>query len=97
MDVRSTSALSKPILPPMEPLVEKRAGGFEDLLRSTLGETNQYQVNAERSIEALATGENPDPTAVVNAVNRADLAFRTLIQIRNKLVQAYDELRQMQI
>ena len=97
MDVRSATSVARPVLTPQSGVTENRATNFEDLLRNSMGEANQLQLNAERSIEGLATGEITDPTSVVNAINQADLAFRTLIQIRNKLVSAYDELRQMQI
>lgn len=74
-----------------------RTGGFDDLLKNALSDVNQMQAHAERSIEAFATGEQPDPAVVAGAVNKADLAFRTMLQIRNRLVSAFNELRQMQI
>ena len=71
--------------------------GFAELFRDTLTQANQAQLNAERLIEAVAAGEEPNPGEVASAVNKADIAFRTMIQIRNKLVEAFQELRQLQV
>lgn len=74
-----------------------RAVGFEELLRQTASDANGNQLAVEQSIQAMASGQEVDPATYVNAVNKADLAFRTLIQVRNRLVEAYDQLRQLQI
>lgn len=74
-----------------------RTASFQDVLQGSLGEVNQLQQNAESIIERVAAGEEIDSAVVANAVDKADLAFRTLIQIRNKLVDAFDELRQLNI
>lgn len=74
-----------------------RQDGFSDLFLRTLGETNRLQANVESLVERAALGEAINPATMASAVNKADLAFRTLVQMRNKLVQAFDELRQMQV
>jgi flagellar hook-basal body complex protein FliE len=74
-----------------------RPSTFEHLLKTSLAEMNGLQANAENVIERLVMGEEIDPSVVANAVTKADLAFRTMIQIRNKLTQAFQELRQLQI
>ena len=70
---------------------------FKDFLLESLGEVNQLQHQADRAIETLATGGNTNLAEVLTAVQKADLAFRTVMQIRNKLVAAYDEVRQMRL
>lgn len=83
-------------VPSPSPGAEK-GSTFSELLKDSLGDVNRLQLNSERLIEAVASGEEI-PSAVLNsAIVKADLAFRTMIQIRNKLVQAFQELRQMQI
>ena len=74
-----------------------RIDGFGDLLRQSLAELNTLQTNAENSIAAFSAGMPVSPDEVAAAVNQADLAFRMMVQIRNKLVSAWQELRQMQI
>lgn len=70
---------------------------FSQMFMNAIGETNQTQARVENLIERGAAGEALNPAEVAAAVNKADLAFRTMIQIRNKLTQAFDELRQLQV
>lgn len=70
---------------------------FKNFLLESLGEVNQLQQQADQAVETLATGGETTPAEVLTAVQKADLAFRTLMQIRNKLVSAYDEVRQMRV
>lgn len=68
---------------------------FSDMFMKSLGEANHSQARVENLVERTAAGEDLNPAELAAAVNKADLAFRTMVQIRNKLTQAFDELRQM--
>lgn len=69
---------------------------FGEVLKDQIGKVNQLQLDADRAIEDLATGKNPNIAEVMTAVEKADLAFKTLMQIRNKLLSAYREISRMQ-
>ena len=71
------------------------AGSFGDVLRSSIDEVNRLQADADKAINALATGRTDNVAEVMTAVQKADLAFKTLLQIRNKLMDAYNEVRQL--
>jgi flagellar hook-basal body complex protein FliE len=73
------------------------AGRFADVLKKSLDEVNQLQLDAEKAVNALATGKTDNVAEVMTAVQKADLAFKTMLQIRNKLLDAYNEVRQMRI
>ena len=73
------------------------APSFKDALFDSINQVNQLQADAQKAVEGLATGQTDNVAQVMSAVQKADLAFRTLMQIRNKLVDAYDELRQMRL
>ena len=75
------------------------AGGpaFGDLLLEALEEANRLQTSADSAIQGLAAGEKRDVAEVMTAVDKADLAFRSLMQVRNKLVDAYEELMRLRI
>jgi flagellar hook-basal body complex protein FliE len=73
------------------------AGGFGETLLDSLRQVNNLQQDADRAVEALFTGEAANPAEVLTAVQKADLAFRTMMQIRNKLVAAYDELKNIRV
>lgn len=73
------------------------AGRFGDMLKKSIDEVNRLQIDAEQAVNALGTGKTDNVAEVMTAVQKADLAFKTLLQIRNKLLDAYNEVRQMRI
>ena len=58
---------------------------------------NRLQQDAETAIEDLIAGRRDDADGVLIAKQKADLAFQMLMQVRNKLVAAYDEIKQMRV
>ena len=70
---------------------------FRDLLEKSLGEVNNLQSVAEEKISKLATGEVTDLRDVMVAVEEANLAFQFTLQIRNKIVEAYQEISRLQV
>ena len=78
--------------------VESGAGGgaegasFGDVLAHTLGELQAGQNEAARAAQALATGQASDPTSVVMAVERAQLAMQLASTLRNKAVESVQEI-----
>jgi flagellar hook-basal body complex protein FliE len=70
---------------------------FKNLLLDSIREVNSMQVEADRAVEELFTGGAVDPAEVLTAVQKADLAFRLMMQTRNKLVQMYQEIQNIQI
>ena len=70
---------------------------FKDVLTREIGRVNEMQLAADQAIEDLATGKAENLAEVMTAVEKADLAFKTLMQIRNKLVEAFEELNRMRV
>jgi flagellar hook-basal body complex protein FliE len=70
---------------------------FKDVLMENIQQVNRLQRDAETAIEDLHTGKRTDVDQVLIAKQKADLAFQTLLQVRNKLVAAYEELKQMRV
>ncbi len=75
------------------------AGGpsFSDVLKNSIEEVSRLQQDASRAVEDLATGKTENVTGVMSAVEKADLAFKTLLSIRGKLMEAYDEIKNIPI
>lgn len=73
------------------------APDFGKMLKESIAEANRLQADADKAIEALAAGKTDNVAEVMTAVDKAKLAFETLLQIRNELLEAYDEVRQMRI
>lgn len=72
-------------------------GSFKDVLLESLEQVNRLQQEASQGVERLATGQTENVAEVFSAVRKADVAFSLLMEIRNKLVEAYQEIRQMQV
>ncbi len=72
-------------------------GGFADELRRQLEQVSRMQAEAEEGIEHLLTGQTDNLTEVLTAARKAEVAFSLLMEIRNKLVDAYTELKQLRV
>jgi flagellar hook-basal body complex protein FliE len=76
---------------------EATGSSFKDMLLDSIQEVNSAQLEADRAVESLFTGGETNPAEVLTAVQKADLAFRMMMQVRNKLVQAYQEVKDIRI
>jgi flagellar hook-basal body complex protein FliE len=70
---------------------------FKDVLLDSIQQVNQMQQQADDAVEKMATGGDVSPAEVLTAVQKADLAFKMMLQVRNKLVQAYEEVQAMRV
>jgi len=68
---------------------------FKDLLIDGLQQVNQLQSEAAQGIEQVSAGASESITEVFNAVQKADVAYSVLMEMRNTLMEAYRELQQM--
>jgi flagellar hook-basal body complex protein FliE len=86
---------------PMSPAMGDNAGvggaSFKDVLLKSIGDVNTMQQQADKAVETLMTGGDADPAAVLTAVQKADLAFRMMMQMRNKVMQVYQEVKDIRI
>lgn len=73
------------------------ANDFVGLLQSGVGEVNSLQNKAQGSVQEMLTGGDVDQAQVFASVQKADMAFRMLLSIRNKLMQAYEEINSIRI
>jgi len=84
---------------PAAPGAVQGGGGkdFKSILLDSLEEVNRLQHEADHGVQKLLTGETDNVSEVLAAVNKAGIAFDLLMEVRNKLTEAYQEIRQMQI
>ena len=73
------------------------SGGFSDLLQKSIDEVARLQQDASKAVEDLATGKTEDVTGVMTAMEKSDLAFKTLLAIRAKLMDAYEEIKSISV
>ena len=81
---------------PMTPAEQNRVT-FRDLLLGSIGEVNMLQQNADRSVETLLTGGEIGTAEVLTSLQKADIAFKLMMQVRNKLVGAYQEIQNIRV
>jgi len=72
------------------------SSGFWDTLKDTLNQVQQVQNEADQKVTDLVTGKGEDIHSAMAAVEKADLSFQLVMQVRNKIVQAYQQVSQIQ-
>ena len=70
---------------------------FKDVLMKNLNEVNQMQDDADKSLQDFISGTTQNMGEVISASQKASMAFSMLTQIRNKLQDAYDEVKNLRI
>ena len=83
-----------PKLPPLVPA--DTSEGFGGVMKVALQQVNQLGNGAEQQIGSLLKGGNVDMSTVMMSVEKADVAFQLMLQVRNKVVNAYQEIEKMQ-
>ncbi len=70
---------------------------FKDFLAKSINEIQQLQTAADETIGKLMTGEITNVSEAMVAIEKANEAFLTLLQVRNKIISAYDQIQRMQV
>lgn len=70
---------------------------FKSVLMKNLSEVNALQQDATKATEDLVAGRRDDLEGVIVATEKADTAFKMLQAMRNQVMQAYDEIKQMRV
>ena len=85
----------------VNPAIAKPGGAtsdsFQSLMARQLHVLNEPHLQADKAIEQLATGQTDDVNGVVLQMAQADLTFRLAMEIRNKLIESYQEISRMQV
>lgn len=72
--------------------------GFVESLTDAINNVNESQADMDRAITNLVTGENsPSVHQTMIAIHQADQSFQLMMQVRNKIVSAYEEVTRMQL
>jgi flagellar hook-basal body complex protein FliE len=95
----------KPIIPPVVnegPTVLGGAaaqanGAFLGTLKEAIAKANEVQLEASQAVDKLMTGESQNVHQTMIALQKADVSFQLMMQIRNKIVSAYEEIQRMQV
>jgi flagellar hook-basal body complex protein FliE len=75
----------------------KASGAFESVFADAIKKVESFQANAEHTLNQFLSGEGEEIHKVALAAEQADLSFQLFLQVRNKVVAAYQEVMRMQI
>ena len=70
---------------------------FSEILGNAIDEVNSLQTQAGEQVQKAMTGEITDIHTAMIAVQKADVSFQMMMQVRNKLVSAYQEIMKLQV
>lgn len=82
---------------PATPAAGTRGPSFGTVLAESLAQVNSLQQQADRAIQDLAAGGSASLHETMLALDKADLSFRLMMEVRNKIVEAYQEVLRMQV
>lgn len=95
--IRSVSPVAPNALGRLAAEEDPKGKDFKAILLESLEEVDRLQKEADKGVQRLVTGENDNVVEVLAAVNKAGIAFDLLMEVRNKLTDAYREIQQMRI
>lgn len=72
------------------------SNGFGGVLKNAINQVSDLQGSAETQVNTLMQGGNADMSKVMVSVEKADVAFQLMMQVRNKIVSAYQDIEKMQ-
>jgi flagellar hook-basal body complex protein FliE len=74
----------------------EKSPGFGDALTSAIEQVDKVQSDADLQVTNLVQGKEQDVHSALIAVEKADISFQLMMQVRNKIVNAYQEIARMQ-
>jgi flagellar hook-basal body complex protein FliE len=75
----------------------KGGGNFADVLRNSIEQVNTFQNQADTAVKELVAGKNKNIHETMLAIERADTSLKLMMQVRNKVLDAYREIMRMQV
>ena len=96
MDVTRIGQLL-PLVPATPETATSKATSFGKVLEDSLAQVNALQHEADTAIQGLATGASGTLHDTMLAIQKAELSFKLMMQVRNKIVEAYQEVLRMQV
>lgn len=79
------------------PAPEAHAANFSDILKNSVEKVNTMQAQADESIANLVAGRTKNIHETMLAIERADSSLKLMMQVRNKILDAYKEIMRMQV
>jgi flagellar hook-basal body complex protein FliE len=97
LNISGISSLSQIKTDVAAPPVSDGGTSFKNVLNSAIGEVENARSDATKSVEQFLSGNGEDLHSTILATQRAELEFQMFMQVRNKVVSAYQEIMKMQM
>jgi flagellar hook-basal body complex protein FliE len=97
LNISGISPLSQIQTDVAAPSVSDGGNSFKNILNNAIGEVEGSRSDAAKSVEQFLSGNGGDLHSTILATQRADLEFQMFMQVRNKVVSAYQEIMKMQM
>lgn len=91
-------SVEQPLSPGVQNQAEVASGkSFGELLSDSINKANNIQLEADHAINELAAGRNKNIHETMLMLEKADTSFKLMMQVRNKIIDAYREIMRMQV
>ncbi len=97
LPISSIGGIASAVAPSAAPAPTGKPGEFASLLEGAISGVDQYRAQADQAVQNFLTGQNEELHTVALSVQRAEMAFDLGLQVRNKIVEAYQEVMRMQL
>jgi flagellar hook-basal body complex protein FliE len=88
--------VSMPSAGALEPGIDKGGASFSEILKNAVNTVNSLHDGATAQVQQLMQNGSGDLNQVMIAVEKADVSFELMMQVRNKIVSAYQDIEKMQ-
>jgi flagellar hook-basal body complex protein FliE len=95
MDPIRNADASVQSMPTRDAYGQSNENGFKEIFKSLVSQVNDQMKDANKMAEEFAVGKRNNIHEIMIAAEKADISFRFLLQIRNKLLEAYQEIMRM--
>ncbi len=87
-----------PVMPrPAQPARAPEGKSFREVLTGAISEVERLRQEADQTVRQVVSGEIKDVSEAMMAMQKANIAFQTLMTVRNKVMTAYEEIMRMQV
>ena len=97
MNLLPVTASNSSVLPGLQPLAAGESAPFAQLFNNAIAAAESQQAASQAGVQALLTGETDNLQSVVLGAAKADVSFQILLGVRDRLVNAHQEIMRMQV
>ncbi|HEX2964673.1 MAG TPA: flagellar hook-basal body complex protein FliE [Syntrophorhabdaceae bacterium] len=76
---------------------ETGKASFGDVLKDSIKKVGELEKEADQEVQKLTTMQTGDVVNTMMAIEKADISFQMMMQVRNKIISAYEEIMRMQV